>query len=51
LYGMSKVLGHQCLSVSAIVANRIAKNFTEDGDTLVEKMIKKSLDIISSIED
>ena len=49
LYGMSKVLGHQCLSISAIVANRITKEFTKDGDALVEKLIEKSLDIISGL--
>ncbi len=46
LYGMSKVLGHQCLSISAIVANRISKEFTKDGETLVDNMIRQSLEII-----
>ncbi len=48
LYGMSKVLGHQCLSISAIVANRISKEFTSDGEALVDKMIKNALEIISA---
>lgn len=47
LYGMSKVLGHQCLSISAIVANRISKEFTKDGDGLVDKMIRNALEIIT----
>lgn len=47
LYGMSKLLGHQCLSISAIVANRISKEFTNDGEALVDKMIKNALEIIS----
>ena len=49
LYGMSKVLGHQCLSISAIVANRITKEFTKNGDALVEKLIEKSLTVISGM--
>ena len=49
LYGMGKVLGHQCLSVSAIVANRITREFTKDGDALVDRLISKSLEIISTL--
>ncbi len=46
LYGMSKVLGHHCLSLSAIVANRISKEFSKDGQAAVENLIKKALPII-----
>lgn len=49
IYGLGKLLGHQCLSLSAIVANRINKQFSKDGNAAVENMIKQSLDIISSI--
>lgn len=47
LYGMSKVLGHQCLSLSAIVANRVTKEFTTDGEGLVKKLISKTLEIVA----
>lgn len=49
IYGLGRLLGHQCLSLSAIVANRIKKEFSKDGNAAVEKMIKNSLEIISSI--
>jgi len=49
IYGLGRLLGHQCLSLSAIVANRINKEFSKDGNAAVENMIKKSLEIISSI--
>ncbi|WP_018614926.1 nucleoside phosphorylase [Segetibacter koreensis] len=49
IYGLGKLLGHQCLSLSAIVANRINKEFSKDGNAAVENMIKKALNIISSI--
>lgn len=49
IYGLGKLLGHHCLSLSAIVANRINKEFSKDGNAAVENMIKKSLEIISSI--
>lgn len=47
IYGLGKALHHNCLSLSAIVANRIHKNFSSDGGALVEKLIAKSLEIIS----
>lgn len=46
IYGMGKVLGHQCLSLSAIVANRISKEFSKDGNAAVEQLIKKGLEIV-----
>ena len=49
IYGLGKLLGHQCLSISAIVANRIKKEFSKDGAAAVENLIKKSLEVISSI--
>ncbi len=49
IYGLGKLLGHQCLSISAIVANRVEKQFSKDGNALVEKMIKQSLHIIEAI--
>lgn len=48
IYGMGKVLGHHCLSLSAIVANRISKEFSKDGGAAVENLIQKTLGIIES---
>lgn len=49
IYGMGKVLGHQCLSLSAIVANRITKEFSKDGAAAVENLIKKTLEIVEAL--
>lgn len=46
IYGLGKMLGHRCLSLSAIVANRVAKTFTKDGQGLMEKLIKEALERI-----
>jgi uridine phosphorylase len=48
IYGMGKVLGHHCLSLSAIVANRISKEFSKDGNAVVESLIETTLEIIES---
>jgi uridine phosphorylase len=47
IYGLGKALHHNCLSLSAIVANRIHKNFSADGHAAIEKLIVKTLEIIS----
>jgi uridine phosphorylase len=49
IYGLGRLLGHQCLSLSAIVANRIKKEFSSNSSALVEQLIQKSLQIIASI--
>ncbi len=49
IYGLGKLLGHHCLSLNAIVANRVRKEFSKDGKATVEKLIEKSLGIIESI--
>lgn len=48
IYGLGKLLGHHCLSLNAIIANRITKEFTKDAHTLVDGLIKKVLETISS---
>jgi uridine phosphorylase len=48
IYGLGKMLGHHCLSLSAIVANRIHRNFSEDANAAMEKLIEKALGIISA---
>lgn len=46
IYGMGRILGHQCLSLNAIVANRISKEFSKDGGKAVENLITTALQII-----
>jgi len=47
IYGLGKLLGHQCLAVNAIVANRVKKEFSKDGLATVESLIKKFVEIFS----
>lgn len=47
IYGLGRALGHNCLSISAIVANRIRKEFSKDGNKAVENLITQSLAVIS----
>lgn len=47
IYGLGKALHHHCLSLNAIIANRIHKNLSNNSLALIEKLIIKSLEIIS----
>jgi len=49
IYGLGRLLGHHCLSLSAIVANRVQKEFSKDSNVLVDKLIKNTLEVISSM--
>ena len=49
IYGLGKILGHHCISLSAIVANRVSKQFSKNGNKTVEQLISKCVDIISGI--
>jgi uridine phosphorylase len=49
IYGLGKALGHHCISLNAMVANRVTKQFSKDGKKLVEQLIEKSLGIIAEI--
>lgn len=47
IYGLGKALHHHCVSLNAIITNRIHKNFSKDSQALIDKLIKKSLEIIT----
>ena len=47
IYGLGKLLGHHCLAVNAIVANRVRKEFSKDGKAAVENLIKRFVEIFA----
>ena len=47
IYGLGKLLGHQCLSLNVVIANRVRKEFSKDGKAAVQNMIVKAIEIIS----
>lgn len=48
IYGLGKLLGHHCLALNAIVANRVTKEFSKDGKAAVEKLIVAFIEIFSA---
>jgi uridine phosphorylase len=49
IYGLGKALGHHCLSLSAIVANRVGKAFSKNGEATIDRLISKTLDTICAL--
>jgi len=49
IYGLGKLLGHHCLSINVIVANRVKKEFSKDSVAAVENLIETCLEIIEGI--
>lgn len=47
IYGMARMMGHQAISLNAIVANRVLKQFSKNGHKAVQKLIKLALEKIS----
>lgn len=50
IYGLGRLLGHQCLSLNVVVANRISKTFSPDGTAAVERLIVNALERIALID-
>ncbi|MES2514676.1 MAG: nucleoside phosphorylase [Bacteroidota bacterium] len=48
LYGLGKLLNHQCLTACVIIANRVRKEFTSDYVKSVEILIEESLQRLTS---
>ncbi len=48
IYGLGKLMGHECMSINAIIANRVVKEFSKDSNAAVEKLIVKSLDALTA---
>lgn len=44
LYGLGSLLGHNCCTCCAIIANRATKQYSEDHTSIVDKLIKTVLD-------
>ena len=46
IFGLGKLLGHECLSINVVVANRVAQQYSKDSNKAVEHMIEKALEVI-----
>jgi len=44
IFGLGKLLGHECISINVVVANRVTQQYSKDGNAAVEKLIEQSLE-------
>jgi uridine phosphorylase len=49
IYGLGKILGHSCLSLSVVVANRITRQFSRDANAAMEALIQRTLGIVEGL--
>ena len=45
-YGMARLLGHDMISLNAIIANRIGNQFSKDPNHVVDSLIQKVLELV-----
>ena len=43
------MLGHECLSINVIIANRVKQEFSKDSEAAVENMIKNALAVLAAV--
>ena len=46
LFGLCNILGHDCLAINTIVANRIQQTFSSDAPKAIDAMIQKNLELL-----
>jgi uridine phosphorylase len=49
LYGLSRLLGHRCVTACVVIANRVRGEFSRNYEASVKRLITKTLDHISAI--
>jgi uridine phosphorylase len=49
IYGLGRLLGHHCLSLNAVVANRVVREFSKDSALAVNNLIEKVLGTVATI--
>lgn len=47
LYGLGKMMGHRCLTICAVIANRVSEKFCADYHPYINKLITNTLDRLS----
>lgn len=49
IYGMAEILGHNAISLNAILANRVLKQFSKNPAKAIEKLVDEGLELIYKI--
>ena len=49
LFGLGRLLGHECMSINAIIANRVDRQFSENTEATIEKLIQQGLEVLAGL--
>ncbi len=49
IFGLGRLMGHECMAVNTIIANRSTREFTRDTAKSIENMIERSLAVLSNL--
>lgn len=49
IYGLGKILGHSCLSLSIVVANRVTHQFSKNADAAMDGLIARTLQVVEGL--
>jgi uridine phosphorylase len=49
IYGLGRAMGHYCLSLNAIIANRVEKKFSAQPQQLTDNLIKKTIETLANM--
>lgn len=48
LYGLGKMMGHNCLTICAVIANRVTEKFANDYHPYVKKLVENTMQRLAS---
>lgn len=49
IYGLGRLMGHRCLSINTVVANRTTHQFSANNKKAIDHMITRSLEVLTAI--
>lgn len=48
IYGLGRLMGHQCLALNVIVANRVTQTFSDNAPHYIDQLIQQFLTTFSA---
>ncbi len=48
IYGLGKLMGHECMSLNVVIANRVVQQYSRNSNASVEQLIKQALEILTA---
>ena len=49
IFGLGRLLGHECMSINAIIANRVNRQFSANIDATIERLVRAGLEVLAGL--